>query len=232
MRRSAVVLLFLGLPAGSLAQNAGPSQPLDPSSLSPAARIEFEINRSYYDRYRSMVDLAGRIKLASLRTGISGLGAMLGETRDEAGRPPQDPGPGWELRPGWRQLEEEFGRAAAEARLEILAVQSFGTADPPRLAVIDSASGADSNLRILSDNRRKILEDVRLKKEIAGLAAQILSRLERDHRALVSLLQQTGGRGDAAGIAGERIRGLHATLSLLQAYVDELQSLDFSACGP
>ncbi len=226
MRRSAVVLLFLGLPAGSLAQNAGPSQPLDPSSLSPAARIEFEINRSYYDRYRSMVDLAGRIKLASLRTGISGLGAMLGETRDEAGRPPQDPGPGWKL------IEEEFGRAAAEARREILAVQSFGTADPPRLAVIDSPSGADPNLRILSDNRRKILEDVRHKKEIAGLAAQILSRLERDHRTLVSLLQQTGGRGDAAGLVGERIRGLHATLALLQAYVDELQSLDFSACGP
>ena len=221
MRRSAVVLLLLGLPAGSLAQNAGPSQPLDPSSLSPAARIEFEINRSYYDRYRSMVDLAGRIKLASLRTGISGLGAM----RDEAGRPPQDTGP------GWKQLEEDFGRAATDARRELLAVQSFRTADPPPLAGIDSTTGGDPNLRVLSDNRRKILEDVRLKKEIAGLAAQILSRLERDHRALVSLLQRTGGRGDAAGIARERIRGLHVTLSLLQAYIAELQSLDFPACG-
>ncbi|MEK6813548.1 MAG: hypothetical protein AABY65_02300 [Nitrospirota bacterium] len=225
MKRFAVILLLLGLPAGLSAQNAGSPQTLDPASLSPAARIEFEINRSYYDRYRSMVELAGRIKLDSLKKQISDLGAILGKTTGKARRPPQDP------RPGWERRGREFGRAAAETRRNILAVQSFRTADPPTIP-IDSTTSADPSLQVLSDNRRSIREDVRHKKEIAALAVQILSRLERDFQSFVLFVQQKGGRGDAGEIAAERIRGLHATLSLLQAYVDELQSLDFRACGP
>lgn len=169
--------------------------------------------------------MAGRIKLDSLKKQISDLGAILGKTSGEARRAPQDP------RPGWEQRGKGFGRAAAETRRNILAVQSFRTADPPTIP-IDSTTSGDPSLKVLSDNRRSIREDVRHKKEIAGLAAQILSRLERDLQSFVLFVQQTGGRGDAGEIAAERIRGLHATLSLLQAYVDELQSLDFAACGP